>query len=163
DGVERLGRAESQPASFLRDDRADRSGSQCRIQDVPLVPVQSDRIANGLAVAATSHDHRRLSSKIDPGLGDAGRTAQVLPGAPKLRTVVYQDLPFAVVARVGRLEDERQPNLCESAFQLALSAHGMPRRVRYVLLRQKAFLPQPVLSRPESSPAGTNEPAARKP
>ena len=74
--------ARASVARFLRDDGPDRRGHERRVQDMPLVAVKRDRIADGAAIGAAGHDDRDLRGKVDPSLGNTRRPG---PGWPTHR------------------------------------------------------------------------------
>ena len=105
DGAKRLGGSQGQTASLFRNDRADRSRHECRVQDMALVTVKGDRIADGVSVEAAGNDDRDLRGKVDPTLGDAVDPAETGPCARDLRRFVQEYLTLAVIARCSGLEN----------------------------------------------------------
>ena len=81
DGPEGLRRRQRQPRASRATIGPTAAGISVRVEDVPLVTVQADRIADGSAVGAAGHHHGDLGGELDPALGDAGRPAQAGPGA----------------------------------------------------------------------------------
>ena len=73
---QRLGDRQGQRSGLHRDGRADRRGHHRRVEDVPLVAVQADRVGHGLAVGPPGHDDRDLGGELDPALGDAGHAGR---------------------------------------------------------------------------------------
>ena len=143
----------------------DRRGHERRVEDVALVAVEGDRIADGPAVDAASHDDRELRGEVDPALGDTGRPG---PGWPTRRApaaaVVDQDLSLAVIARGGRLEDQRQTEARATAMSSSASlrtgrqgACGMSCRARNRFSRSRFWQIQSVRQ------PGRTDPPARQP
>ena len=95
------------------------AGMHRGVEDVPLVAVQGDRIADRPAVDTAGHDDRKLGGEIDP---TPRRRTAAGPGWPTRRrfvgAVFDQDLPLAVIARGGRLEDQRQSEVSDGVIEL---------------------------------------------
>ena len=102
--------ARASVAGLLRDDRADRRGHDGRVEDVPLVPVQADRDRSTAWPSAPRATTTETSAaNVDPALGHARRPGPRLAQAASASSArVDPDLPLAVVARGGRLEDQGQ-------------------------------------------------------
>ena len=156
--------ARARPRASWVDDRPDRRGHQRRVEDVPLVAVEADRVANRLAIAAAGHDDRNLRGEIDPALGDTRRPAQAGPRDGGARRPVDQDLSLAVIARGGRFEDQGQPEAVERRRRARSrvrtgrqGAWGMSWRARKRFSRSRFWLIQ------SGPPAGTHPPPAGQP
>ena len=126
DGPQRLGHGQGQRAGLERDDRTDGGRHHGRVQDVPLVPVQADRIGDRLAVVAAGDDHRDLGRELDPPLGHARHVAQARPCGVRIGRPVDQHLSLAVVARAGGLEDEGKTQGAHGGVQLVLGPDRPP-------------------------------------
>ena len=106
DRPQRLGHGQGQRAGLESDDRSHGGRHHRRVQDVPLMVVQADRIGHRVAVLPASHDHRDLGGELDPALGHAGDPAQAGPRGGRLGRLRDQHLPLAVVPRAGGFQDQ---------------------------------------------------------
>ena len=84
-GAQRLGHRQGHRASVLGDDRPHGRRHDRRVQDMPLVMVQADRIGHRAAILSPGHDDRDLGGELDPALGHAGNLAQTGPGRRERR------------------------------------------------------------------------------
>ena len=163
DGPQRLGHGQGQRAGLESDDRSHGGRHHRRVQDVPLMVVQADRIGHRVAVLPASHDHRDLGGELDPALGHAGNPAQAGPRGGRLGRLRDQHLPLAVVARAGGFQDQGKTEGLHRRRDLDLGPDRPPGSVRDGVAGQKALLAQPVLADPDGSPSRPDDSPPRQP
>ena len=163
DRPQRLGHGEGQRPRLLGDDRADGRGHEGRIQDVPLVAVEADGKGRGKAVGPADDHDRDLRRELDPSLGHARDPPEARPGRFEVVGPLDADLPLAVVARGGRLEDQRQAEDAGGLGQLRFVPDRPPGRERQAVPGEERLLAEPVLADPDRPPARPDEPPPREP
>ncbi len=163
DGPQRLGHGQGQRAGLESDDRSHGGRHHRRVQDVPLMVVQADRIGHRVAVLPASHDHRDLGGELDPALGHAGNPAQAGPRGGRLGRLRDQHLPLAVVPRAGGFQDQGETEALHRRHELDLGPDRPPGGVRDGVAGQKALLAQPVLAGPDGSPSRPDDSPSRQP
>ena len=163
DRAQRLRDASARRMRFLGDDRPDPAGMTVGVEDVAVVTVHGDRIANGLAVNAASHDHRELSGEIDHAPPPHGAPAQARPRRRLRHFRFDQNLSLAVIARRGGLQDQRQAELRRRSWSSASLRTGRQGVCGMSCAGQKLLFAKPILADPGRLPAGANHPAARQP